>query len=576
MKIWIGGNTNRIREGLPAAPMQSTGVTDNRNPRQLIFRPSLGSDEYLKNDAVSDTTIRHSPSETSPVNGRRRSSISAVIGKMVKTVRPKPLQSNESTVIGGIGRLDKNPKGNFGMSFFKRAHNNEISTDDADVKLSEDLSSIFLFNSPELFFRAVEIAIMLNSLYLSLWISNFVTAVERALPHSWLWQILMLVPLVLVIPLIGETVKIASVISAIAELNVDVIGTIVEEEEKNQNLCNELREKVLRRLRGAVGDQKQVLRCLFNEIDSDMSGAISPVEFREMLSVLNLHYSDERYKRLFSRIDIAKTGELSIRDLNRVIFPDDAVTEDLQRRRDILSSYDQKKSIKATRTSIRSLVLSTIGTKNTQRVHTVCSPQGTPHNHSIKSSEEDSRGNIRKTSVSGARRASKSGGRHHTRRASQTPCVTKLGMSFRQHLNRSSSEVDTSSVDDEGRCGTLTLSFDSVRSPSHSTGGVQSIEISPVSKCTSRSSQESTFSRENNPAGENRKYSSSAVPYVICEEYLQDDGSDKDNMSAEYLHDSSADDNVERVENQLLRVSSSDSSGRVTGDNVVENLCFEN
>ena len=39
---------------------------------------------------------------------------------------------------------------------------------------------------------------------------------------------------------------------------VHCIGTIVEEEEKNQNLCNELREKVLRRLRGAVGDQKQV------------------------------------------------------------------------------------------------------------------------------------------------------------------------------------------------------------------------------------------------------------------------------------------------------------------------------
>jgi hypothetical protein len=71
-----------------------------------------------------------------------------------------------------------------------------------DMKLSEDFSAIYLFQSPLLYFRsilppsspplllcislshcctgrAVELAIVLNSLYLSLWLINFITVCAR-------------------------------------------------------------------------------------------------------------------------------------------------------------------------------------------------------------------------------------------------------------------------------------------------------------------------------------------------------------------------------------------------------------
>ena len=39
--------------------------------------------------------------------------------------------------------------------------------------------------------RAVEAAIMLNSLYLALWITNFITVVSRQFPHAPEMQLLM-------------------------------------------------------------------------------------------------------------------------------------------------------------------------------------------------------------------------------------------------------------------------------------------------------------------------------------------------------------------------------------------------
>jgi hypothetical protein len=92
------------------------------------------------------------------------------------------------------------------------------SESQVEMKLSEDFSAIYLFQSPQLYFRsahptsplclsssplsvslpshampclrAVELAIVLNSLYLSLWLINFITVCARV-NSSPTWQIVM-------------------------------------------------------------------------------------------------------------------------------------------------------------------------------------------------------------------------------------------------------------------------------------------------------------------------------------------------------------------------------------------------
>jgi hypothetical protein len=102
-----------------------------------------------------------------------------------------------------------------------------------------------------------------------------------------------------------------------------LLGEIIEREEESKVLIEELRDKVLRRIRGAEADQREVrnrLTCawgeicvtvhcymanarvlivivwlqaivmLFNEVDSDGSGYINRLELKDMLVALHLHY----------------------------------------------------------------------------------------------------------------------------------------------------------------------------------------------------------------------------------------------------------------------------------------------
>jgi hypothetical protein len=58
-------------------------------------------------------------------------------------------------------------------------------------KLDEDFSDIYAFHSPTLYFRAVEIGIVLNCIYLSLWVSDFIYIAENLSEASEPYQLMM-------------------------------------------------------------------------------------------------------------------------------------------------------------------------------------------------------------------------------------------------------------------------------------------------------------------------------------------------------------------------------------------------
>lgn len=84
----------------------------------------------------------------------------------------------------------------------------------------------------------------------------------------------------------------------------------------------ELRAKILDKIEERP-NKHELLRLIFREIDKDASGEIDRMEFREMLRLLKLHYSDERFRRLFRAVDVAGDGTIEIDDFEALVFPDD-------------------------------------------------------------------------------------------------------------------------------------------------------------------------------------------------------------------------------------------------------------
>lgn len=57
------------------------------------------------------------------------------------------------------------------------------------MKTEEDFSAIYFLGSPKLYFSALEIAVLLNSLYMSVWVTNFITLAKQV-DQNW-YQIVM-------------------------------------------------------------------------------------------------------------------------------------------------------------------------------------------------------------------------------------------------------------------------------------------------------------------------------------------------------------------------------------------------
>eukprot|EP01034_Spumella_vulgaris_P022808 gene22808-28973_t len=204
----------------------------------------------------------------------------------------------------------------------------------------DDFSDIYILNEPLYYFRAVELCIMFNCLYMALWATNFIYIAESMdLSFSWSIgsQFLMCVPIVIVMPAIAFITETCSLLSAVSHLNYEVIYEVIEERAEMNRIVEEFREKVIGKLNEAARaegfgmmTQRKLIHQVFMEIDADGSGKIDRLEFRTLLRKMKLTYSDHRFKLLFRAIDGGGGGDGNIteQELNDFLFPPSA--EDLE------------------------------------------------------------------------------------------------------------------------------------------------------------------------------------------------------------------------------------------------------
>jgi hypothetical protein len=161
-----------------------------------------------------------------------------------------------------------------------------VKENDLNVKFSDDLSEIFLFNSPNLYFKSVEIGILMNSLFAAVWFCNYMTNSSFGFETS----LLFIIPLLVCLPVIGEVVKIASLIDCTATLHMDVVASIIEDLEAGENLKKEVVRK-MKRLSRAEDDVVAKVNKMFTELASESSpDEISPEDFRQILGSLKIHF----------------------------------------------------------------------------------------------------------------------------------------------------------------------------------------------------------------------------------------------------------------------------------------------
>jgi hypothetical protein len=112
--------------------------------------------------------------------------------------------------------------------------------------------------------------------------------------------------------------------------------------EDRLHLIEELREKILVRIGGHEGERKEIISQLFEEIDRDGSGKLSSSELRDLLRALRLHYSDDKFRRLYKGLDFNKDGSISLDELERALFPEETKQHDMEMRQEAVNEYNSQ------------------------------------------------------------------------------------------------------------------------------------------------------------------------------------------------------------------------------------------
>jgi hypothetical protein len=151
----------------------------------------------------------------------------------------------------------------------------------------KEISSNFPLGMPILYFETVQILILLTSLYLALWVTNFVVAADSGwflftlllfVADCFLllvagWKVLTLLPGVGGAIVFFSIVKTAALLKSISELDNDAVLEVIEQTEGSRLLGITMREKILSRLND-LGEPQAELYTLFHEIDSSGNGSL--------------------------------------------------------------------------------------------------------------------------------------------------------------------------------------------------------------------------------------------------------------------------------------------------------------
>ena len=181
-----------------------------------------------------------------------------------------------------------------------------LSARNLDITLYNELSTVFPFSNPELFFETVHALIMLISFYLSLYLTSFISSTA-----DWHWKLLSLLPGVLGVAIFICLVRTVALIFAIYKVNFEAVLEVQEQTDNAEQLVVLVRHTIQMKLREMAGismgnasilhpaDEDERLQLhleeLFAEIDTSKDGKLSQSEFVSFLKALNIHMSRKKW-----------------------------------------------------------------------------------------------------------------------------------------------------------------------------------------------------------------------------------------------------------------------------------------
>jgi len=281
----IGGSGNNNNNNVHDS--QLIVANDDGTAGEELLSPGLFTEEAASQFRLSIVQTKQS-NNTGTGNHPRQSSFSGrpnsgALTSRSRTSRPSSAALLPVSTIKEQGEETTNTANDVAIENMHDGvsgkHSNDGDDDDIDLahgndspflaKLEDtDIAKVFLFEYPEMYFEGVQALMMLISLYIALWLTNFMVAAkepwEKALSiiFGCLCSILYI-----------YIVRSAALLKAIYRLDNDAVLEVIEQTEGSRQLGIEMREKILSRL-SDLGEPQAELYKIFSEIDESGNGTL--------------------------------------------------------------------------------------------------------------------------------------------------------------------------------------------------------------------------------------------------------------------------------------------------------------
>ena len=193
-----------------------------------------------------------------------------------------------------------------------------------------ELEYVYPFGSSEAYMNVLDLLLLFSCLYWALLLMSFARIGVR-LGGAWL-------PAMLAPPLawtfcLAAIVKGCSLVHAVANIDLDIIGRIQETTDEGafeairDEALESFRSKMLERI-GDADDKERSLFVCFNNFDLAGNGRLNYAELRQLTRNLNIHMTYATFDFLFRSMDAKEDHVIDYEELRDAVFPDLVLEED--------------------------------------------------------------------------------------------------------------------------------------------------------------------------------------------------------------------------------------------------------
>jgi len=213
-----------------------------------------------------------------------------------------------------ISALEKQESESGSVASRSDCDNTEIFEDEDMLKhpLLKEIDSIFFFGSRDIYKYLIQLILMLDSFYLSLYATNFISVTLES-ERPILFNVLIVTTILAMSILVSYLLIVSSILFCVTSLNNKGAEWMCEQEAIKRKVLPVLRQEMLMFL-----DNSTDVKSFFSLISGD--GDIKLCDFSDFLFTLGIHPSQKEIRALFRAVDADSSGAIDLDELKALLF----------------------------------------------------------------------------------------------------------------------------------------------------------------------------------------------------------------------------------------------------------------